>query len=162
MAKESKTNAMRLLERNKVEYKTYSYDHEDGKIDGLAVAHKLNQDENKVFKTLVTVGHSKNYFVFVIPVADELDLKKCAKAAGEKNVEMIHVKDINKITGYIRGGCSPLGMKKEFNTYIHESALLFESIIFSGGRIGTQIEMNPKDLEKVIKCNFADLIKNNL
>lgn len=159
MAKESKTNAMRILDRNKIQYKTHTYDHEDGKIDGLAVAHKLNEDENIVFKTLVTIGHSRNYFVYVIPVAQELDLKKCAKVAKEKNVEMIHVKDINKITGYIRGGCSPLGMKKEFKTFFQESALDHDSIVFSGGRIGSQIEMNPNDLKKVIDCEFADLIK---
>lgn len=159
MAKEAKTNAMRFLDRNKISYTTHTYDCSDGKIDGLAVAEKLNQDREKVFKTLVTVGHSKNYFVYVIPVAEELDLKKCARAAEEKSVEMIHVKDINKITGYIRGGCSPLGMKKLFRTYVQESALNFDTIIFSGGRCGSQIEMNPKDLKNLIDCTFTDLIK---
>ena len=160
-AKENKTNAMRLLDRNKVEYTTHSYENEDGKIDGIAVAHKIGKDEDCVFKTLVTVGHSKNNFVFVIPVAQELDMKKAAKAAGEKNIEMIHVKDINKITGYIRGGCSPLGMKKVFKTFIHNTALNYETIVFSGGKIGSQIEMNPNDVPLVIECEFADLIKNN-
>lgn len=158
-AKENKTNAMRLLDRNKVEYTTHSYENEDGKIDGIAVAHKIGKDEDCVFKTLVTVGHPKDNFVFVIPVAQELDMKKAAKAAGEKNIEMIHVKDINKITGYIRGGCSPLGMKKVFKTFIHNTALDCETIVFSGGKIGSQIEMNPNSLQKVIDCEFVDIIK---
>lgn len=158
-SKENKTNAMRLLDRNKVEYTTHSYQNEDGKIDGIAVAHKIGKDEESVFKTLVTVGHSKENYVFVVPVAEELDMKKAAKVAGEKNIEMIHVKDINKITGYIRGGCSPLGMKKIFKTFIHNTALVHETIVFSGGKIGSQIEMNPKDLPKVIECEFTDIIK---
>ena len=159
MAKESKTNAMRLLDSNKISYTTHSYENKDGKIDGVAVAHKINKDVNQVFKTLVTQGHSKEFYVFVIPVAEELDMKKSSKVAGEKNIEMIHVKDINKITGYIRGGCSPLGMKKTFKTFIQEEAVLFDTIIFSGGKIGAQIEMNPNDLEKVIECSFVDIIK---
>ncbi|NME81652.1 Cys-tRNA(Pro) deacylase [Clostridium sp. SM-530-WT-3G] len=157
--KETKTNAMRLLDRNKVEYTTHSYKNEDGKIDGIAVAHKIGKDEESVFKTLVTVGHSKENYVFVVPVAEELDMKKAAKAAGEKNIEMIHVKDINKITGYIRGGCSPLGMKKVFKTFIHNTATTYPTIVFSGGKIGSQIEMNPNDLPKVIECEFVDIIK---
>ena len=159
MAKESKTNAMRLLDSNKISYTTHSYENKDGKIDGVAVAHKINKDVNQVFKTLVTQGHSKEFHVFVIPVAEELDMKKSSKVAGEKNIEMIHVKDINKITGYIRGGCSPLGMKKTFKTFIQEEAVLFDTIVFSGGKIGAQIEMNPNDLEKVIECSFVDIIK---
>lgn len=159
MAKESKTNAMRLLDSNKISYTTHSYENKDGKIDGVAVAHKINKDVNQVFKTLVTQGHSKEFYVFVIPVAEELDMKKSSKVAGEKNIEMIHVKDINKITGYIRGGCSPLGMKKTFKTFIQEEAVLFDTIVFSGGKIGAQIEMNPNDLEKVIECSFVDIIK---
>ncbi|HCW54320.1 MAG TPA: Cys-tRNA(Pro) deacylase [Clostridium sp.] len=157
--KETKTNAMRLLDRNKVEYTTHSYQNEDGKIDGVAVAHKIGRDEESVFKTLVTVGHSKENYVFVVPVAEELDMKKAAKAAGEKNIEMIHVKDINKITGYIRGGCSPLGMKKVFKTFVHNTATNYPTIVFSGGKIGSQIEMNPNDLPKVIECEFVDIIK---
>lgn len=159
MAKESKTNAMRLLDTNKISYTIHSYENKDGKIDGIAVAHKIDKDVNQVFKTLVTQGHSKEFYVFVIPVAEELDMKKASKITGEKNIEMIHVKDINKITGYIRGGCSPLGMKKVFKTFIQEEALLFETIVFSGGKIGAQIEMNPNDLEKVINCSFVDIIK---
>ncbi|MDR3597497.1 Cys-tRNA(Pro) deacylase [Clostridium sp.] len=156
---QGKTNAMRILDSNNIIYTTHSYENKDGKIAGVAVAHKIEKDVNQVFKTLVTQGHSKEFYVFVIPVAEELDMKKASKAAGEKNIEMIHVKDINKITGYIRGGCSPLGMKKVFKTYIQEDAMLFDSIVFSGGKIGAQIEMNPKDLEKVIVCSFNDIIK---
>jgi len=159
MAKESKTNAMRMLDSKKIEYTTHSYENKDGKIDGIAVAHKINKDVNSVFKTLVTQGHSKEFLVYVIPVAEELDMKKAAKAAGEKNIEMIHVKDINKITGYIRGGCSPIGMKKAFRTFVQESALVHSTIVFSAGKIGAQIEMNPKDLDIVIDCVFEDLIK---
>lgn len=159
MAKEPKTNAMRLLDSNKIIYSTHSYENKDGKIDGVAVAHKIDKDVNQVFKTLVTQGYSKEFYVFVIPVAEELDMKKAGKAASEKNIEMIHVKDINKITGYIRGGCSPLGMKKVFKTFIQEDALLFDTIVFSGGKIGAQIEMNPNDLLNVIPCSFVDIIK---
>lgn len=159
MAKETKTNAMRLLDSNKINYTTHSYENKDNKIDGIAVANKIGKDVETVFKTLVTQGHSKEYYVFVIPVAEELDMKKASKAAGEKNIEMIHVKDINSITGYIRGGCSPLGMKKVFRTFVQEEALLFETIVFSGGKIGAQIEMNPNDLQKVIDCSFVDIIK---
>jgi Cys-tRNA(Pro)/Cys-tRNA(Cys) deacylase len=159
MAKEIKTNAMRLLDSNKINYTTHSYENKDNKIDGIAVANKIGKDPESVFKTLVTKGHSKEYYVFVIPVAEELDMKKAGKAAGEKNIEMIHVKDINSITGYIRGGCSPLGMKKVFKTFVQEEALLFDTMVFSGGKIGAQIEMNPNDLEKVINCSFVDIIK---
>ena len=159
MAKESKTNAMRILDSNKIEYTTHSYENKDGKIDGIAVAHKINKDVDSVFKTLVTQGHSKEFYVFVIPAAQELDMKKASKVANEKNIELIHVKDINTITGYIRGGCSPLGMKKVFNTFIQEDALLFDTIVFSGGKIGAQIEMNPNELKKVIECSFVDIIK---
>ena len=109
--KQQKTNAMRILDAKKIEYNMHTYEVDDNHIDGISVAQKLNQDENMVFKTLVAQGASKNFYVFVIPVAESLDMKKAAKAAGEKNVEMIHVKDINKVTGYIRGGCSPVGMK---------------------------------------------------
>jgi len=159
MAKESKTNAMRILDSNKIEYTTHSYENKDGKIDGIAVAHKINKDVDSVFKTLVTQGHSKEFYVFVIPAAQELDMKKASKVANEKNIELIHVKDINTITGYIRGGCSPLGMKKVFNTFIQVDALLFDTIVFSGGKIGAQIEMNPNELKKVIECSFVDIIK---
>lgn len=153
-----KTNAMRFLDKNKISYNTYEYDCKDGKIDGVAVANKLNQDVNTVFKTLVVQGHSKELYVFVLPVAEELNLKKAAKVAGEKNVEMIHVKDINKHTGYIRGGCSPLAMKKLYKTFFHKSAENLDKIIFSGGKIGLQIEANPKEVAQAINAKFEDII----
>ncbi|MGN2348988.1 Cys-tRNA(Pro) deacylase [Clostridium cagae] len=159
MAKESKTNAMRILDSSKIEYTTYNYQNKDGKIDGVAVTHKINKNEQEVFKTLVTQGHSKEFYVYVVPVAQELDMKKAAKSASEKSIEMIHVKDINKITGYIRGGCSPIGMKKAFKTFVHNTALNCETIVFSGGKIGSQIEMNPRQLENILDCTFVDLIK---
>lgn len=154
-----KTNAMRILDKSKIEYNALTYDASDGHIDGAAVAKKTGQDPETVYKTLVTMGNSRNLYVFVIPVLEELDLKKCAKVSGEKKLEMIHVKDINKFTGYIRGGCSPLGMKKQYDTFVQEEALKLDRIVFSGGKIGLQIEMDPKDLEKVIKVKFEDVIK---
>ena len=154
-----KTNAMRILDKSKIEYNALTYDASDGHIDGAAVAKKTGQDPETVYKTLVTMGNSRNLYVFVIPVLEELDLKKCAKVSGEKKLEMIHVKDINKFTGYIRGGCSPLGMKKQYDTFVQEEALKLDKIVFSGGKIGLQIEMDPKDLEKVIKFKFEDVIK---
>ena len=145
-----KTNAMRILDQKKIKYNVYEYPHEDGVcVDGMEVAKLLNEDPNKVFKTLVTIGNDKKYYVCVIPVLKELDLKAAAKAFGVKSLEMIHVKDINSITGYIRGGCSPIGMKKVFPTIIDISGKELDKIIFSGGKIGYQIEMNPKDLDKV-------------
>lgn len=123
------------------------------------MAQKLNQDEKMVFKTLVAQGASKNFYVFVIPVAESLDMKKAAKVAGEKNMEMIHVKDINKVTGYIRGGCSPVGMKKLYTTFVHESGESLEKIIVSGGKIGFQIELKPSDLQLVTNFKYEDIIK---
>ncbi|PWW87054.1 Cys-tRNA(Pro) deacylase [Clostridium perfringens] len=157
--KKLKTNAMRILDSKKVSYEMLSYESEDGKIDGISVAHKIGVDEKNVFKTLVAQGTSKELYVFVIPVAEELDLKNAAKIAGEKKVEMIAVKDIMKYTGYIRGGCSPIGMKKNYKTFIHESAEDLDFIIFSEGKIGHQIKMNPKDLLSVVEGEFAFLIK---
>ncbi|EJT6491316.1 Cys-tRNA(Pro) deacylase [Clostridium perfringens] len=157
--KKLKTNAMRILDSKKVPYEMLSYESEDGKIDGISVAHKIGVDEKNVFKTLVAQGTSKELYVFVIPVAEELDLKNAAKIAGEKKVEMIAVKDIMKYTGYIRGGCSPIGMKKNYKTFIHESAEDLDFIIFSAGKIGHQIKMNPKDLVSVVEGEFAFLIK---
>ena len=150
---------MRILDSKKVSYEMLSYESEDGKIDGISVAHKIGVDEKNVFKTLVAQGTSKELYVFVIPVAEELDLKNAAKIAGEKKVEMIAVKDIMKYTGYIRGGCSPIGMKKNYKTFIHESAEDLDFIIFSAGKIGHQIKMNPKDLVSVVEGKFAFLIK---
>ncbi|HBI6909669.1 Cys-tRNA(Pro) deacylase [Clostridium perfringens] len=157
--KKLKTNAMRILDSKKVSYEMLSYESEDGKIDGISVAHKIGVDEKNVFKTLVAQGTSKELYVFVIPVAEELDLKNAAKISGEKKVEMIAVKDIMKYTGYIRGGCSPIGMKKNYKTFIQESAEDLDFIIFSAGKIGHQIKMNPKDLVSVVEGEFAFLIK---
>lgn len=159
MKKEAKTNAMRILDRNKISYKEHLYE-SDGFADGVTIANKLNQPTERVFKTLVAVGKSRNYYVFVVPVAEELNLKAAAEAVGEKSVEMIHVKDINSVTGYIRGGCSPIGMKKQFKTVINDSAQNFDNIIFSGGRRGAQIEMNPNELADLIGADFAHIIQN--
>lgn len=153
-----KTNVMRILDQKKIKYNSYEYPHEDGVcVDGTEVASLLSQDPKQVFKTLVTVGKTNNNYVFVIPVNEELDLKKAAKASGEKSVEMIHVKDLLSKTGYIRGGCSPIGMKKAFKTFIDITALDYENIIFSAGKIGYQVELNPNDLNKVINVRFIDL-----
>lgn len=149
MAKEAKTNAMRMLEKEGISYQLHTYDASDGHIDGAAVAQKCNEDPDMVYKTLVTQGNDHNYYVFVIPVEQELDLKACAKAVGAKSVEMVHVKDLLKITGYIRGGCSPVGMKKKYTTVFDETIVLFNTILVSGGRIGTQIEAAPDDLLRV-------------
>ena len=157
--KHQKTNAMRILDSKKIEYNMYTYEDDENHIDGISVAQKLNQDEKMVFKTLVAQGASKNFYVFVIPVAESLDMKKAAKVAGEKNMEMIHVKDINKVTGYIRGGCSPVGMKKLYTTFVHESGESLEKIIVSGGKIGFQIELKPSDLQLVTNFKYEDIIK---
>ena len=150
-----KTNAMRMLDKAKVNYTFHEYDHSDGAIDGVAVAAKLGQDPARVFKTRVTQGADRNYYVFVVPVLAELDLKKAAKAAGVKSVAMIHVADINKVTGYIRGGCSPVGMKKQYVTVFDESCLAQPTMLVSGGRIGTQIECAPADLIKASRGKTA-------
>ncbi|EOU1217237.1 Cys-tRNA(Pro) deacylase [Clostridium perfringens] len=157
--KKLKTNAMRILDSKKVSYEMLSYESEDGKIDGISVAHKIGIDEKNVFKTLVAQGTSKELYVFVIPVAEELDLKNAAKIAGEKKVEMIAVKDILKYTGYIRGGCSPIGLKRDYRTFIHESAKGLDFIIVSAGKIGHQIKLNPNDLVEVVSGKFENLIK---
>lgn len=156
-----KTNAMRILDQAKLPYEVFTYEHGKDAVDGITVANMLHQDPESVFKTLVTISNTKEYFVFVVPVAHELDLKKCAKAVGVKSVEMIHVKDINKITGYIRGGCSPIGMKKAYTTTFHETCQLFDKIMFSGGKIGYQIAMNPKDCIDLIHASCADIIKES-
>lgn len=156
---QSKTNAMRILEQKKIAYNMTFYDSSDGRIDGISVAEKIGRDPLTVFKTLVCQGSSGNYYVFVIPVGAELDLKKAARAAEEKRVEMIQVKDIQKVTGYIRGGCSPIGMKKEYRTFIASSADAQENIMVSGGRIGTQIELKARDLQKAAKAELHDITK---
>ena len=147
---------MRILESLKIPYTHHTYECEEF-VDGLQIADKLSLPYEQVYKTLVTVGNSKNYFVFVIPIAAELDLKKAAKSVGEKNVEMIHVKDINGITGYIRGGCSPIGMKKQFPTVFHETVELFDTICVSGGKIGAQVEVNPAELIALLGAKTADI-----
>ena len=154
---EFKTNVMRILDKAKITYKAHTYDHSDGAIDGAAVAEKMGQNPEQVFKTLVTKGAGRDYYVFVVPVLKELDLKKAAKAVGEKHVEMIHVKDINKVTGYIRGGCSPIGMKKQFVTVFDKSAENIETIIVSAGKIGYQIELAPKDLIEIVGAKTAEI-----
>lgn len=161
MAKEKviKTNAMRILDSKKVNYEIITYKSNDGKIDGISVANKIGIDENKVFKTLVAQGTSKELYVFVIPVAEELNLKEAAIISGEKKVEMIHVNDIMKYTGYIRGGCSPIGQKREYKTFIHESAKSLEFIVVSAGKIGYQIKLNPSDLLNIVAGEFRYLIK---
>lgn len=154
---EDKTNAMRLLEQAGIPYLAHSYPHGKEAVDGVTVAFLLGQAPEQVFKTLVTKGASGGFCVFVIPVAATLDLKKAARAAGEKSVSMIPVADINRITGYVRGGCSPLGMKKQFPTFFDETAVLFDTICFSGGRIGTQIETNAEKILALCHGQFADL-----
>ena len=156
MQMEVKTNVMRILDKQKIEYTPHFYDNKDGRIDGMAVAEKIGKPADCVFKTLVT-KFERDFFVFVIPVEKELNLKKCAKAVGKKTVEMIRVDEINKATGYIRGGCSPIGMKKQYVTVVDETALLCDTIIFSAGKIGAQVEMNPNDLEKVVPITFQEL-----
>jgi len=153
---EIKTNVMRILDKAKINYTPHFYNNDDGKIDGVAVAEKIGKDVNCVFKTLVT-KNGRDFFVFVVPVHKELNLKKCAKAVGQKSVEMIHVADINKATGYIRGGCSPIGMKKQYVTVVDVTALNCETITFSGGKIGTQVEINPKDLEAIVPLTFQSI-----
>lgn len=157
MGKEVKTNAVRILERNKIDYELITYECDEF-IDGLHTAEKTGAPVEQSYKTLVMQGKSKQYFVFVIPIAQEVDLKAAAKAVGEKSVEMIHVKDLTAITGYVRGGCSPLGMKKQFPTVIDSSAQKYDDIYISGGRIGTTIRVNPIQLANVIRASFSDII----
>lgn len=155
--KDNKTNAMRILDKNKVKYCINTYECDEFK-DGISIADMLGQPYECSFKTLVTVGKSRNYYVFVIPIAEELDMKKAAKAVSEKNIEMIPVKEINKVTGYIRGGCTPIGMKKDYMTVIHESVNKFDEIIVSGGKIGIQILLSPNDLIRVTRAVTGDII----
>lgn len=158
MKKFNKTNAMRILDSMNIEYDFMIYESEDGHIDGVSVAHKTGQNPETVFKTLVATGHSKELYVFCIPVEFELDLKKAAKASNEKSIEMLPLKDLTKYTGYVRGGCSPIGMKKHFKTFIDETAQLQEQILVSAGVIGTQIIIKPNDLITATEADYADLI----
>lgn len=151
-----KTNAMRLLDQKKINYEMIEVENAEG-LSGVEMALKANEDKDRVFKTLVTIGASNTHYVFVIPVALSLNLKKAAKIVGEKNIAMIPQKELLPLTGYVHGGCSPLGMKKFFKTVIDETALLDEYMLFSGGRIGLQIKMNSKDIEKVIDIEFGDV-----
>lgn len=157
MGKEVKTNAMRILDKNKIPYEIIQYECDEF-IDGLHSAEKTGAPVEQSFKTLVMQGKSRQYYVFVLPIAEEVDLKAAARTVGEKSVEMIHVKDITAITGYVRGGCTPLGMKKQFPTILHESARNFDRIYVSGGRIGTTIIVNPDDLLSVVRGQYADII----
>ncbi len=159
MAKSKKTNAMRILDRNKIEYKVYEYEVIDGKTDGLTVAESVGKDPKMVFKTLVTKAVSREYYVYVIPVGKELDLKKAAKAAGEKKVEMIPQKELLATTGYVHGGCSPVGMKKAFRTFVDESVLANERIICSGGRVCVQVDVAVEDLLGVVGAEVVGLVK---
>lgn len=153
---EIKTNAIRILQHNKIPFDVHTYE-SDGAISGEEVAKILNQNPDHVFKTLVTIGKSNNYYVFVVPVNEELDLKKAAIAVKEKNISMIKSKDLLPVTGYVHGGCSPIGMKKQFITTIHYTAKNFNTIIFSAGKIGYQIEMSIDDLSKVIPFNLENI-----
>lgn len=156
MKKQEKTNVMRILDQKKIPYESYTYDTTEA-ISGMEVATVLHQNPKQVFKTLVTVGASKKNYVFVVPVCGELNLKKAAKAVGEKKIEMIKSKELLPLTGYVHGGCSPIGMKKLFTTVIHESAKECDTIIFSGGRIGYQVEVTVEDLKKVIPVTLQDI-----
>lgn len=155
--KTNKTNAMRILDAAHVEHAIHAVDATGGDT-GVDIAQRAGEDPDHVFKTLVTQGRSGEYLVFMIPVATELDLKKAARAAGEKSVAMVRSRDLFDLTGYVHGGCSPLGMKKFFRTFIDETCILFDTILFSGGRIGTQIEMSYDDLAKVIEIEAIDLV----
>lgn len=158
MSKDNKTNAMRILDKLKIPYDFHTYECEEF-TNGVQIADLLGEDRNIVYKTLITSAEkSGKFYVFVIPVEDEMDLKKCAKAVGEKSLAPIHTKDIQSVTGYIRGGCSPIGMKKPFRTVISETARELPRIIISGGRLGLQLEMNTSDLLKACSGEFADII----
>lgn len=153
-----KTNAMRILDKGKISYNIYSYDTADGKLDGISVAEKIGRSPSEVYKTLVTKGSSNQIYVFVIPVDSELSLKKAAAAVGEKSIEMLKSEDLLKNTGYIRGGCSPIGMKKQYKTVIDFSAKGLPQIIVSAGKIGSQVEICPQALEELISASFEEII----
>ncbi|MGF6952430.1 Cys-tRNA(Pro)/Cys-tRNA(Cys) deacylase [Neobacillus sp. B4I6] len=157
--KEDKTNVMRILDKMEIKYNYYSFDSK--RLNTAVVANpRGQQDLAMVFKTLVTVGKSKEYYVFMVPIEKELDLKKAAKVAGEKSIEMIPQRELLPLTGYVHGGCSPIGMKKQFRTFIDYTAENFETIYFSGGRVGHQIQLTLSDLQKVIRVTFAEITKD--
>ena len=157
MKNKDKTNVMRVLDGKKISYVSHTYE-PDATMSGAKIAAILGEDTQKVFKTLVTQGKSGQHYVFVIPVEAKLDLKKAAKAAGEKAVEMIKQKELLPLTGYVHGGCSPIGMKKPFPTFIHETAKQYEKVFVSAGKVGFQIELSPDDLLEVVGCCFADVV----
>lgn len=156
--KEQKTNVMRLLEQRKIKYTSHEYPHGDEAVDGLTVARICGQNPDQVFKTLVARGASKTVYVFVVPVTAELDLKKAAKASGEKSIAMIHVSEINALTGYVRGGCSPVGMKKQYRTFYNISAEEKPTIMVSAGKIGYQVELSPDELVRLTRGSYAELV----
>lgn len=156
MKGEEKTNVMRLLEKGKAQYVSHNYEN-TGAVSGMEVATALGQDPDMAFKTLVTVGKTKNHYVFLVPVSRELDLKKAAKSVGEKNIEMIPQKELLPLTGYVHGGCSPIGMKKRFRTVIDASAANFDTILFSGGKIGMQVQTSLEELKKVLTFELHDI-----
>ncbi len=153
---QEKTNVMRILDQKKINYESHNY-LETGAVSGLDVVKALGQDPDRAFKTLVTVGKSKEHYVFVVPVSKELNLKKAAQSVGEKSIEMIKSKELLPLTGYVHGGCSPIGMKKQFTTTIDQSAERFERIMFSAGKIGYQVEVGLEDLAKVIRFQLAEI-----
>lgn len=153
----TKTNAMRLLDAAGIAYRTAEYEYDESDLSGKHAAQQVGLPEEQVFKTLVTRGDKTGLLVFCIPVSDELDLRRAASVSGNKKLEMIHVKELLPLTGYIRGGCSPIGMKKRFPTFVDETAQLFDTIHFSGGKVGCQIRMNPDDLARLIPFQYADL-----
>ena len=156
-ASKDRTNVMRVLDAKKITYKSHTYDPDPTKT-GEEIASILGEDASRVFKTLVTQGKTGNYYVFVIPVAEELDLKKAAKAASEKSIAMIKQKELLPLTGYVHGGCSPIGMKKQFPTFLHKTALEGDHIFVSAGKVGFQIELSPADLVQTVSCTVTDLV----
>ena len=156
MKKIEKTNVMRLLDQQGVAYESHCYEG-SGALSGTEVAAAPGQDPDRVFKTLVTLGRSGQHYVFVIPVGKELNLKKAAAAAGEKSIEMLKARELLPLTGYVHGGCSPIGMKKAFPTFLEESAVLYDAILFSAGKIGWQVETSPEGLEKLVPFQYAEL-----
>ena len=158
MKNNDKTNVMRVLDSKKIEYTSHSYT-PDATMSGEEIAAVLGEDAQKVFKTLVTQGKTGGYYVFVVPVEAELDLKKAAEAAGEKSIAMIKQKDLLPLTGYVHGGCSPVGMKKQFPTFVHETAAGLDRIFVSAGKVGFQVELAPADLQAVVGYKYADVVK---
>lgn len=155
---EQKTNVMRILGQKKIKYTAHEYPHGEDAVDGVTVARMTGRDPACVFKTLVTRGASKGIYVFVIPVAEELDLKKAAKVVGEKSIAMVHVSEINALTGYVRGGCSPIGMKKQYKTVYHSSILSQDTVLVSAGKIGQQVELSPADLIGLTRGDTANIV----